>query len=97
MVPPGPDPDYVLGYADLQEIAEEISHHTSGSCSLEVIPFPSRIVLGGLGHAQVEGMLRIRTSHSRGLHQPAGLPEQQALEKLEKQLLDLGLTRGSRT
>jgi hypothetical protein len=97
MVPPGPDPDYVLGYADLQEIAEEISHHTSGSCSLEVIPFPSRIVLGGLGHAQVEGMLRIRISHSRGLDQPAGLPEQQALEKLEKQLLDLGLTRGSRT
>jgi hypothetical protein len=95
MVSPGSDPDYVLSYAELNEIAKEISHHTSGSCSFEVIPFPSRMVLGGPGHAQVEGMLRIRISHSRGLDQPAGLPEQQALQELEKQLHNVGLARGS--
>lgn len=96
MVSPGADPDYALSYAGLQKIAEGISHHTSGSCSLQVIPFPSKIILGGPSHVQVEGMLRIRISHSRGLDQPAGPPEQQALEELEKQLHNVGLARGSR-
>lgn len=97
LVPPRADPDYPLGYAGVEETVEEISHHTSGSCSLEVIPFPSRIVLGGPGRALPEGMLRIRISHSRGLGQPAGLPEEQALKELEKQLHDLGFMRGSRS
>lgn len=96
MVSPGADPDYALSYAGLQEIAEEMSHHTSGSCSLQVIPFPSKMVLGGPSHAQVQGMVRIRILHSRGLDQPAGPPEQQALEELEKQLHNIGLARGSR-
>ena len=96
MVSPGSDPDYELGTSELQEIADGISHHASGSCSLQVIPFPSRIVLGGPGHAQVEGMLQIRISHSRGLDQPAGPPEEQALQELEKQLHNFGLARGSR-
>jgi|SRR5215469_3496257 len=94
MVPPGPDPDYMLSYIELQEIAREISHHTSGSCSLEVMPLPSTMVLGGPGHAQARGTVRIRISHSRGLDQPAGLPEQQALQELEQQLRNVGLAQG---
>ena len=96
MIPAGSDPDYVLSQTELQEIANGISQHTRGSCSFEVIPFPSRMVLGGPGHAQVEGMLRIRISHSQGLDQPAALPEQQALQELEEQLHNVGLPRGSR-
>lgn len=96
MASPGSDPDYELGTAELQEIANGISHDTVGSCSLEVITFPSRRVLGGQGHAQVEGMLQIRISHSRGLDQPVGPPEEQALQELEKQLHNFGLARGSR-
>jgi hypothetical protein len=95
MMPPGSDPDYLLSYAELQEIMKEISRHTSGSCSFEVIPFPSRMVFGGSGHAQVQGMLRIRISHNRGLDQPAALPEERALQELEQQLHNVGLARGS--
>jgi hypothetical protein len=85
-------PDYVLGYNTLQNIAEEISQGTSGSCFLEVTPFPSKIVFDNQNQA-VEGMLRIRISHRRGLDQPAGQPEQQALEQFEKQLRGKGLAR----
>lgn len=96
MVSPASDPDYGEGIADLQEIANGISRHINGSCSLEVIASPSRMVLGGQGHAEVEGMLRIRIWHSRGLDQPAGPPEEQALQELEKKLHGFGLARGSR-
>jgi len=91
MAPPGADPDYKLGYVELQKIAEKISYqHTNDLCSLEVIPLSSKIVLGGASHTEVQGMLRIRISHQRGLARPADLPEQQALKELEAQLRGLG-------
>ena len=90
---PGSDRDYALGYAELQKIAEEVSHHTSGSCVLEVIPFPSRIVFDNRSGETVEGMLRIRISHGRGLDQPAGLPEEHALKEVENQLHGMGVKR----
>jgi hypothetical protein len=86
-----PGPDYALGYAEVRKVTTEISHRTSNSCSLEVIPFPSRIVIGA--HAELEGMLRIRISHRRGLDQAAGPPEGQALKELENRLKDLGIPR----
>jgi hypothetical protein len=89
---PGPDPDYALGYAALQKIAENVSHHASGSCSVEVTSFPSTVIVDTRNHAKLEGMFRIRISH-RGLDQPAGLPEQHALEEVEKQLHELGVAR----
>jgi hypothetical protein len=85
-------PDYVLGYTMLRRIAEEISHGASGSCFLEVIPFPSKIVFDNRNQL-LEGMLRIRISHRRGLDQPAGEPEQHALKQLENQLHNRGLAR----
>jgi hypothetical protein len=88
---PGANPDYALGYAELQRIAEQVSHHSS--CSLEVIPVASTAVVDCRNHAQVEGMLRIRISHWRGLDQPAGPPEQQALEAFEHHLHGLGVVR----
>lgn len=91
MASPGPDPDYVLGYLELQEMTKEILQQVSGSCSLEVIQFPSRVVLDARNHA-VEGILRIRISR-RDLGQPAGLAEQQALKEVENQLRGLGLAR----
>lgn len=67
---PGPDPDYALGSAELQKIAESISHQATGSCSLEVISFPSTVVVDSQNDAKVEAMFRIRISHCRGLDQP---------------------------
>ena len=90
---PGSDRHYALGCAELRKIAEEVSHHTSGSCVLEVIPFPSRIVFDNRNSDTVEGMIRIRISHRRGLDQPSGLAEERALEEVENQLQGMGVTR----
>ena len=88
-----PGPDYASGYAEVQRFAETISDHTTDSCSLEVISFPSKIVVGGSSHNQLQGMLRIRISHRRGPDQPAGPAEDQALKELETQLQQLGVAR----
>ena len=90
---PGSDGHYARGCAGLQKIAEEVSDHTSGSCVLEVIPFSSRIVFDNRNSDTVEGMIRIRISHRRGLDQPAGPTEEHALEEVEKQLQGMGVTR----
>ena len=88
-----PGPDYALGHAEVQRFAEEISCHTTDSCSLEVIAFPERVAFGGPSHTQPEGMLRLRISHRRGLDQPAGPQEEQALKEVEHQLRALGVPR----
>jgi len=36
-------------------------------------------------------MIRIQISHERGLNQPAGSPEQRALQEVEKELKSLGI------
>ncbi len=92
LVIPGPDPDYTLGYSELQKIAEELSRHATDSCSLEVLEFPATVFFDLRRHAP-EALLRIRISHCRGLNEPAGLPEQRALEELEKELKSLGIAR----
>ena len=86
-----PPQEYALGYAELQKLAERVSHHTSDSCSLEVIPFSSVAIIDSRNHGQVEAMIRIQISHERGLDQPAGPAEQRALEEVEKELKSLGI------
>ena len=90
---PASDRHYTLGCAALRKIAGEVSDHTSGSCVLEVIPFSSRIVFDNRNSDTVEGMIRIRISHRRGLDQPSGLAEEHALDELENQLQGIGVTR----
>lgn len=90
---PGSDPDYVLSFARLQEIAEEISHHASSSCFLEVTSFPEIIVFDSRKKDMVEAMFKIRISHRRGLDQPAGKPEEHALDELVKRLRGLSVAR----
>ena len=88
-----PPPDkYGLGYAKLQEIAEEVSH-TSDSCSLEVIPFPGTAVFDVRDHGKVEAMIRIRISRCGDLDKAAGPAEQRVLEEVEKRLKHLGIAR----
>ena len=86
-----PPHEYALGYAELQKIAESVSQHASDSCSLEVISFSSTAIIDSRNHGQVEAMIRIQISHGRGLNQPAGPPEQRALEEVEKELKTLGI------
>ncbi len=93
LVIPGPDPDYTLGYSELQKIAEELSRRATDSCSLEVFEFPSTVFFDLRRHGKLEALLRIRISHCRALNEPAGLPEQRALEELEKELKSLSVAR----
>jgi hypothetical protein len=83
--------EYALGYAELQRLAEKVSQHATDSCSLEVSQFPSTAIIDSRHRGQVEAMIRITISHFRGLDQPAGLPEQRALEEVERELKSLGI------
>jgi hypothetical protein len=86
-----PPADYAAGYARLKEIADTVSHH-AGECFIEVIPFPSTMFSEAREDFRPEAVVRIRISH-RGADQPAGPPEEHALEELEKQLQHLGIQR----
>ena len=87
-----PPQEYALAYAELQKLAERVSQHASDSCSVEVIPFSSTAIIDSRNHGQVEAMIRIQISHERGLNQPAGLPEQRALQEVERELKSLGIS-----
>ena len=86
-----PGRDYVFGYVALEKLVETILPHTGESCSVEVIPFPSTLVLDTKRQFQEEGMLRIRITH-KGL-QLAGEPEERALKEIKERLHDLGLSQ----
>lgn len=88
-----PPEKYGLGYAELQRIAGNASQHATDFCSIEVIPSPSTVVVDIRNHGKMEATFRLRVSHWRGLDQPAGLPEQGALEEVEKELKRIGLAR----
>jgi hypothetical protein len=93
IAPPGPDPDYALGCRELEKVAEDVSNGRGDCCSVEVMSFPSTAVINTRDHARVEATIRIRIAHLGNLGEPAGLPEQSALEQLEKQLKALGIAR----
>ena len=84
-----PGRDYLLGYLELEKLVETILPKTGEACSVEVISFPSTVVLDTKRQFQEEGMLRIRITH-KGL-QPAGEPEERALKEIKERLHDLGL------
>jgi hypothetical protein len=91
----GRSPDRALSYAALQDIAETTTGQSSSSCSIEVIPFDSTLILDSRRKFQPEGMLRIRITHSRGLDQPSGVSEESALRAILRQLDDLGVSSGN--
>lgn len=84
-----PGRDYVLGYLELEKLVETILPETGDACSVEVISFPSTLVMDTKKQFQEEGMLRIRIAHKR--LEPAGEPEQRALQEIKERLHDLGL------
>jgi len=86
-----PGRDYVLGYVALEKLVEAILDNTGETCSVELIAFPSTLVLDAKRQFQEEGMLRIRITH-KGL-QPAGEPEERAVQRAKQHLHDLGLSQ----
>ena len=86
-----PGRDYVLGYVAVEKLVETILLNTGEGCSVEVIPFPSTVFWDTRRQFQEEGMLRIRITHKH--LQPAGEPEERALQKIKERLRDLGLSQ----
>jgi hypothetical protein len=82
--------EYALAYAVLRTLVADVSREYDDVCSLEIIAYPASVVLESRGYGKVKARLRIRVSHW-GLDQPAGMPEQQALEKLKTRLEALGV------
>jgi hypothetical protein len=88
-----PPREYALGHAELQHVVRRVSEAPDVSCSLQVFPLPSTIVIGPRGHAgRPAAIFRIRISRF-GLDRPAGDAESRALAALEAELKELGLAR----
>jgi hypothetical protein len=81
-------------YAALHKVAKTILSHANDHCSIEVIPFPSTVILDTRRNLQPEDMLRVRITHTGGLDQPAGISEEHALKEIEEQLQVLGVSLG---
>jgi hypothetical protein len=94
---PSPSREYELVYQVLSRLAEAIQSHAGNGCSIEVISLASTVIVDPRLHFQPEATLRIRIAHFRGLDQPAGPAEDQALQELLEQLKSLGVkARGRR-
>lgn len=86
---PEPSLEYTLSYRAIEEAVETVLAQTDDHCSIEVIPFPSTVILDTRRHLQPLDMLRIRITHTRGLDQPSGASEERALNETEQMLRDL--------
>jgi len=73
-------------------VAREIQSKTEKQgTTIEVITSEDSLVLDASRHFQPEAMLRLRISHTRGLEQPAGPSEEQALNGLREMLHELAV------
>jgi hypothetical protein len=77
----------VLNY--FEAVAQEIQSKAGQHCTVEVIPSTDSLVLDTTQHFRPEAQLRIRISHDRGLDQPEGPSEEQALEAIRETLRKL--------
>jgi len=77
-----------------EDAAREIQEKIGGHVEIEIIPFAGSVVLDTHEHLKPEAMLRIRITHSRGLAEPEGQPEEQALHEICQKLHELGVREG---
>ena len=89
-----PPAEYWLVYEQLKDVAGAIGKSLAGTCSVDVIPFGSTIVLDSRNHLQPMAMLRIRVRHEGDIHERAGDIEQQVAKAVEAQLKELGVAEG---
>jgi hypothetical protein len=90
---PPPAEEYEVAFVELQRIVDIVSEVVADSCSVEIIPFPSVAIVDGRD-GKVKSLLRLRISHRAGIDGPVGIPEQRALDEIEKQLKAMGLAPG---
>ena len=75
-----------------ETVAREIQLKVGQGCTIEVIPHPNSLVLDTHQHFQPEAVLQVRISHARGLDQPKGPPEEQALQAVREALRELKIS-----
>jgi len=88
-----PSPEYEFACEALKQLAETVLINARDSCSIEVIPYASTVILDTKMHFQRLGMHRITITHSSGL-EAFGAAEQHALKEIEEQLTALGIKAG---
>ena len=85
--------EYTQGYEALRQLAAAIPDHSGDACSIEVIPYPSTVVLDTRNHFEPEALFRIRVSNCWGLDKSDAPPKQMVLTEIENQLHNLGVAR----
>jgi hypothetical protein len=75
----------------LESVAREVQAAAGQHCTVEVIQSRDSLVLDTQKHFQPQVTLQIRISHDRGLDQPAGPSEEQALQAVREALHELGV------
>jgi hypothetical protein len=76
----------VLNY--FESLARETQLAVGQQCTVQIIPYES-LVLDAQKHFQPQAMLQIHICHERGLDQPAGPSEEQALKAIRGALHEL--------
>ena len=73
----------------LESLTQEVQSKVGNDCTLEVIRDSDSLTLDPQHHFRPQAMLRIRISHDRGLDQPEGPAEEQALKAILESLREL--------
>jgi len=77
----------------LESLAQEIQSRVGNDCTLEIIRDSDSLTLDPQHHFRPQAMLRIRISHERGLDQPEGPTEEQALKAILETLHELKVSQ----
>jgi hypothetical protein len=72
-----------------ESVARKIQSKVGHLCTVEIIPESDSLILDPQHHFRPQAMLRIRISHDRGLDQPGGPAEEQALKAIRETLREL--------
>jgi hypothetical protein len=81
--------------AYFEQVAKEVQSRIGQQCTVQVITNDDSLVLDSRHHFRPEAMLRIRIGHCRGLDQPEGPPEEQALEAIRQTLREMNVREAS--
>ena len=83
-----------LALDNLKRLAQAITPQAADSQFIQILPGDGALYLDAGHHFTPEAMVRIRITHSRGIDQPAGPLETQALERVQERLQALGVNSG---
>ena len=72
-----------------ETVAQEVQSEVGHQCTVEVIADSDSLTLDPQHHFRPQAMLKMRIGHDRGLDQPKGPAEEQALQAIRERLHEL--------